>query len=110
MFQLPVNASADFLSTEDVCEPPTQNIPLCICRFFPLDDNIPENNETFPVSLVLEPPDLPHNTVNTLHITVMYNDDPFGLIGFQQVCVLWCALVYSLTGPLKRLHIGNLIK
>ena len=45
---------------------------------------IPENNETFPVVLV-DRSNVPYHTVNTLHITVQFNDDPFGLIGFKEV-------------------------
>lgn len=52
------------------------------CDFIIKDDNIPEGNETFPVSIQIRNND----TVlrNMSYITILLNDDPHGFIGFTQ--------------------------
>lgn len=46
-----------------------------------LDDDLPEDDETFPVSLIT-PNVISPVLMNDAFITITYNDDPYGKIGF----------------------------
>ena len=55
------------------------------CKFTVADDKIPEANETFAIELIVSG----SGTVvspSVAYLTILANDDAFGIIGFNEVC------------------------
>jgi len=55
------------------------------CKFTVADDNIPEANETYAIELIVSG----SGTVispSVAYLTILANDDAFGIIGFNEVC------------------------
>ena len=55
------------------------------CRFTIADDEIPEANETFAIELIVTGSGIVVSP-SVAYLTILANDDAFGIIGFNEVC------------------------
>ena len=79
-----MNASADVFGA-------SQNIQFQAgvtsrqCEFTIADDEIPEANETFAIELIVTGSGIVVSP-SVAYLTILANDDAFGIIGFNEVC------------------------
>ena len=64
------------------------------CTFTVVNDNTPEGNETFLVQIGIQSGSATIGTNNTAYLTIASNDDPYGIIQFQNVCILFILLTF----------------
>lgn len=55
------------------------------CSFTVLNDDIPERNETFILELIIQPGSGTVVSPSQALLTILENDDAFGIIGFNEV-------------------------
>ena len=77
----------DFVSTSDTGVFGS-GITSSTCTFTVRDDNTPEANETFLVQIFINSGVATIGANNVAYLTILSNDDPYGIIQFQNVCVL----------------------
>ena len=58
------------------------------CTFTVQEDSTPETNETFTVQVFLQSGDATIGPDSTAYLTILSNDDPYGIIQFQNVSMI----------------------
>ena len=82
ILQLPANSSADF-ETTSIASSFQDGQTESSCNVFVTDDDIPEGNETFPVSITIRSGGAEVGSPSTTLVTILPSDDPYGAIGFK---------------------------
>ncbi|XP_022110249.1 G-protein coupled receptor 98-like isoform X2 [Acanthaster planci] len=105
-FQDPMSASADFIGTNFILSFPTG--PGTLTQegtFYSFDDDLPEPDEAFPVTVTVLSDSATVGNPSTATVTIAANDDAFGVIGFDVVSPVRVTESLSSTSlllPLKR--------
>ena len=80
-------AAADFVSVTDAKQfADGANSSSCI--FTVQEDSTPEANETFTVQIFIQSGVATIGPDNTSYLTILSNDDPYGIIQFQNVSMI----------------------